>query len=181
MAKILIVIPHDGFQDEELAAVLDVLKKNGHSVDVGSTHHTEARGHYGALITPNVNISFIEKDDYDCAVFIGGRGIEEYLDNSNILNMIQAFYSQHKLIAAIGMAVEILAVAGVISSRKVTCNTSILPIIQGAGAFYTGRIVEQDGWIITGVGPEAAGEFASQIASEMETKEKRSERKFSNA
>lgn len=173
MAKILIVIPHDGFRDEELEKVMTHLKKSGHHVDIGSTHHTEARGHFGTLITPDVNVRFVELMDYDCLVFIGGRGIEEYTMDNGVLNMIKNSFSDRKLLCAIGMAVEIFAYAGVLSSRKVTCDTSTIPKVEGAGAFYTGRLVEQDGELITASGVDASEEFAEQIAKGLEWRDQR--------
>jgi protease I len=173
MANILIVIPHDGFRDEELERVLDDLKKAKHHVDVGSTHHTEARGHFGMLIVPDVNVRFVEISDYDGLVFIGGRGIEEYLMDNGIMNMIKDAFSDRKLLCAIGMAVEIFAYAGVLSSRKVTCDISTIPKVQGAGAFYTGRLVEQDGELITASGVDAAEEFANQITDALEWRDQR--------
>lgn len=168
MASILIVIPHDGFRDEELKAVYETLKKTDHKVEVGSTHHTEARGHYGFLIKPDVNIQYVETGDYDCLIFIGGRGIEEFITDNNVLNMIKEAFNDRRLLCAIGMAVEIFAYAGVLSSRKVTCDTDTIPKVEGAGAFYTGKLVEQDGELITASGVEASQEFADHIVHSLE-------------
>lgn len=173
MAKILIVIPHDGFKDEELEKTMNALKKAGHHVEVGSTHHTEARGHFGMLIVPDVNVRFVELVDYDCLIFTGGRGIEEYVMDNGIMNMIKNAFADRKLLCAIGMAVEIFAYAGVLTDRKVTCDTSTIPKVEGAGAFYTGRLVEQDGELITGLGVEAVDAFAKQITSALEWRDER--------
>jgi putative intracellular protease/amidase len=173
MVDILIVIPHDGFLDEELKAVYDSLKKTDNEVDVGSTHYTEARGHYGLLIKPDVNIQYVETNDYDCIIFIGGRGIEEFTMDNSVLSIIKNGFDDRKLLCAIGMAVEIFAYAGILSSRKVTCDTSTIPIVEGAGAFYTGRLVEQDGELITASGADASQEFADHIIRALEWRDQR--------
>lgn len=164
MAKVLIIIPHDRFRDEELTAVQNVLGSRGHVVSIGSSHHTEAQGHFGLLVKPDVDVDFVEVGDYDCLVFIGGRGVEEYIFESSIMNLVRNFEYERKPIAAIGMAVEILIYAGVITGKKVTCDNATIPKVQSAGSYYTGRLVEVDGDLITGSGVAASKEFAEEIA-----------------
>lgn len=163
MAKVLLVIPHDRFRDDEFKTILDLLKTEGHEVAVGSSHHTEAEGHFGLLIQPDVNVSFVEPSDYDALIFIGGRGIDEYLNNSAIINLIRNFFYENKLIAALGHAVEVLIYAGILSSRRVTTDIGTIPKVQGAGAYYTGELVTKDGTIVTGTGEEAREEFAKTV------------------
>lgn len=163
MSKVLIIIPHDRFRDEEFEAVFKVLTQGEHNVQVGSNHHTEAKGHFGLLVKPDVNISFVEPGDFDAFVFIGGRGVEEYFTESSIHNLIRNIYQERKLIAAIGIAVELLVYAGIISGKKVTCHPSIISDIQSSGAYYTGRIVEIDGDIITATDERAKDDFATTI------------------
>lgn len=163
MSKILIVIPHDRFRDEEYQIVPKVLKTAGHEVMVGSSHHTEAQGHFGMVVKPDINVSFVEPRDFEAIIFIGGRGVEEYIQDSNIMNLARNVFYERGLLAAIGMAVEILAYAGVLTSKKVTCDTSTIDKVQGVGAYYTGKSVEQDGEIITCSGYESSEEFAKAI------------------
>jgi len=164
MSKVLIVIPHDRFRDEEYEAISKALKSAGHEVMVGSSHHTEAQGHFGLLVKPDVIIGFVEPKDYEAIIFIGGRGVEEYVTDPEILNLVRNIFYERRLLAAIGMAVEILAYAGVLTGKKVTCDTSIIDKIQSVGAYYTGRGVEQDGEIVTGLGYKDSAQFAESIA-----------------
>lgn len=163
MSKVLLIIPHDRFRDEEYEAVKNTLERVGHKVEVGSSHHTEAKGHFGLLIKPDIEIEFVEPKDYEAAVFIGGTGVEEYISDNTVIDLVRNFFYERKLLAAIGMAVEILAVAGILTDRKVTSSINIIPKVQEAGAFYTGRGVEQDGEIITASGVAAKDEFAKSI------------------
>lgn len=164
MAKVLIVIPHDRFRDEEYEAVANRLNEDGHDVQIGSSHHTEARGHFGLIVHPDVNVGFVETGDYDAVVFIGGRGVEEYLTDSSIINLIRNFYYERKLVGAIGTAVELLVYAGIIVGKKVTCDPSLISEVQSAGAYYTGTGVEIDNDILTGEGIKSKDEFAASCA-----------------
>lgn len=171
--KVLTIIPHDCFRDEELTAAKDIIEEAGHEFSVGSSHHTEAKGHYGLLVKPDITLRFVETDDYDCLIFIGGRGVEEYLTDSTVMEIIRNFYSDGKLICAIGMAVEILVYAGILAGRRVTCDNLTILKVQNGGAYYTGGLVEEDGNLITGSGIEAKDEFAKTIVSALEYENKK--------
>ncbi len=167
MTKVLLVIPHDRFRDEEFEAVYNKLVKADCNVQIGSSHHTEAKGHFGLIVNPDINVSFVEPGDYDALVFIGGRGIEEYLADSTIINMIRNFYYERKLIAAIGAAVELLIYAGVITGKKVTASPDLISRVQSAGAYYTGSGVEVDGNILTSEGVKAKDDFADSLVKSL--------------
>ena len=162
MAKVLVVIPHDRFRDEEFEAVFNTLGVD-HEIAIGSSHHTEAKGQFGLLVEPDINISFVEPSDYDCVVFIGGIGVEEYLNEGNIMRLIQNFFHDRKLICAIGSSVELLVYAGILANRKVTTDPSTASRVQDAGAYFTGRSTEVDGDILTAIGPDESDEFAESI------------------
>lgn len=163
MSKILLVIPHDRFHDEEYKAVYDALAAASHDVQVGSSHHTEAQGHFGLIVKPDINIGFVEAQDYDALVFIGGHGVEEFFLESSVINLIRSFYQDKKMIAAIGLAVELLVYAGIITGRRLTCPPELINIIQGAGAYYTGRPTEIDGDILTGIDAKTKDYFAADL------------------
>lgn len=160
MAKVLIVVPHDRFRDEEFEAVFNELSRSNHEVQIGSSHHTEARGHFGLIVKPDINISFVEPKDYDAIIFIGGRGVEEYFTESSIHNLIRNAYHERRLLGAIGLAVELFVFSGIIAGKKVTCTPDIISKVQSAGAYYTGRPVEIDGDIITSIDARTKDEFA---------------------
>jgi len=168
MAKVLIVISHDRFQDEELEALTKALESSNHQFQIGSTHHTEAKGYFGLIVKPDVNIGFVEPGDYDAIVFVGGHGVEEYFMDSDVINLIRYLFSDKKLVAAIGLAVEIFVYAGIITGRKVTCIPSLINNVQGAGAYYTGRPVELDGDILTGTDSRTRLEFAEALVKALD-------------
>lgn len=165
MAKILVVIPHDGFRDEELEAILDICTAAGHTVAIGSSHHSEARGAYGKIIKPDVQLSYVEDTDYDCLAFIGGTGIQEYVNDSSISRLILRFSQSRKIVAAIGTAVELLIFAGILSGKRATADSTTAPKLADAGAYFTGKGTEWDSNILTASGYKASEEFAQEIVS----------------
>lgn len=163
MAKVLIVISHDRFNDDEYRAVLNRLDNGTHEVETGSTHHTEAKGQFGLAVKPDVNLGFVEPDDYDALVFIGGQGAEEFFLDNTLMNLIHRYYTEKKLIAAIGLSVELLIYASVIAGHKVTCMPEMIQKIQGAGGYYTGSQTQIDRDILTATDDRAKDEFAEQL------------------
>lgn len=168
MAKVLIVIPHDRFHDEEFETVKKTVDNGVHLVQIGSTHHTEAKGHFGLVVKPDINLGFVEPSDYDAIVFIGGHGVEEYLMDGDVANLIHTFSAEKKLIAAIGSAVELLVYAGAITGRKVTCLPELISMVQGAGAYYTGMPTELDRDVLTAINSRAKDEFASELLKSLD-------------
>lgn len=163
MAKVLIIIPHDRFNDEEFEAVKARIDNGLHEVQVGSSHHTEAKGHYGLLVKPDINVAFVEPGDYDAIVFIGGQGVEEFFLNNEIINLTRRFFNERKLIAAIGLSVEILVYASILTGRRVACIPELASRVQDAGAYCTGNRTEINGDILTGTDSRAKEEFADSL------------------
>jgi len=177
MTRVLIIIPHDRFSDEDFESTYNLLVKNNYCVQIGSTHHTEARGSSGLIVSPDINIPFVEPRDYDVYIFIGGEGVKEYINDSSIHNLIRNIYQEGKIIAASGLAVELLIYAGTISRKRVTAPASIITIIEASGAYYTGRSVELDGNIITATGARTSDDFAENILGAISSKNPESDRR----
>jgi protease I len=173
MAKVLIVIPHDRFRDEEFTAIYNALKGADQEITIGSTHHTEAQGHFGLLVKPDINIGFVGPRDYAAMIFIGGRGIEEFILDTATQDSIVTASNEGCLICAIGMAVELLAYSGILNDKKATCDTGTIPLIESSGGYYTGSYVEMDGSVITASGIRAKDEFAQTVAKELKSRDQR--------
>jgi len=67
------------------------------------------------------------------------------------------------------MAPAILARAGVLKGKKATVFPGDETELTSNGAIYTGKMIEKDGNIITGCGPEAASLFGQALAKELTT------------
>lgn len=170
MAKILIVIPHDNFHDEEFTESVNILSGKGHKVMVGSSHHTEAHGHYGHLIKPDINVRFVETPDFEAILFIGGQGVDEYINDTSIMAMIGNYHRENKIVAALGRSVELLALAGVLSGKRVTCDTFTIEKVKAVGAYYTGGLAEEDSLIITGAGAQSAEAVCQKLLNLVQNK-----------
>jgi protease I len=159
--KILMIIASRNFRDEELKTPKSLFEHYGYEVVIASSTLSSVQGMLGMETTPDILIDDVHVDDYVAVVFVGGSGATEYYDNPEAHRIALETINQGKVLAAICLAPNILAKAGLLSGKKATCYNS--DILINNGADYTGSSVERDGLIITGNGPGAAEEFAEAI------------------
>jgi len=164
MAKVLMVIANSNFRDEELFYTKEEIENAGHEIVIASNSLNEATGSQGGKIKPVLLVKDVSFGMYDAIVFVGGVGSALYFDNPSALNLAREFYNNGKITSAICIAPSILANAGILKDKKVTCYVSEKENLEKKGAIYTGNDVEVDGKIITANGPNSAHEFGKKIA-----------------
>jgi len=161
--KVLLVVPQQSFQDQELFETKRALELAGVPVQIASTRLTAITGMLGGTANPDLLLNQAKVNDYGAIVFIGGAGVIEYFSNPAVTNLIRQAVDQRKVVAAIGTAPSILANAGVLKGVRVT---GYLPeqvrIVQGGGN-YTGNPVEKDGLIITATSAPTVPLFVQAI------------------
>ncbi|WP_038041933.1 DJ-1/PfpI family protein [Thermodesulfobacterium hveragerdense] len=161
--KILMIIAHQNFRDEELLIPKKLFEKEGYEVVIASSSLKPAKGILGAVVTPQILLDQVEVKDYDAIVFVGGIGAQEYFHNTKAHKIAKETGSQGKVLGAICLAPRILAEAGVLKGKRATVWSSEGKVLEEKGAKYTGKTVEVDGKVVTGSGPQAAEEFAKSI------------------
>jgi putative intracellular protease/amidase len=166
--KVLFILPHYDFRDKEYTWIIERLDQAGISHEVASNHLSEAQGRFGTIVKPDVLVNYLSSADYDAYIFVGEEASREYVDNPEISRIIINALSVHKVIAAIGYAVSILGFSGILAGRRVTGPEELQTEIENTGAFYTGRLIEQDGDILTANGPYAVRELAESIIKALE-------------
>jgi protease I len=167
MKKILLIIAHRGFRDEELLKPKKIFEENGFKTVIASTSLKTAEGMLGTRIKPDILINDINVNDYEAVVFVGGMGASCYWNDPLAHTIAQDFYNKGKIVSAICIAPVILANAGLLKDKKATVWESEAGQLKNKGAQYTGRPVEKDGKIITASGPFAAEEFGRAILEEL--------------
>lgn len=165
--KILMVIPHDQFRDEEYEEVRKELEGAGVEVVVASSHSSTAHGRFGLKVEVDIGFREVHVSEYAAIVFIGGPGVDEYFDNYDVISIVRNAFHKRVLLAAICSAPVIFANAAIIGNKKVTAYPSRKEIISMSGAYYTDKGVEQDGEIITARGPEDAKHFGEAIVKSL--------------
>ena len=162
--RVLFIIAHKDFRDEEFREPKTVLEKAGFQVTVASSSTDTATGMLGMRHTPDLLLSKATVGEYEAVVFIGGAGAKEYWDDPQAHTIAREALSSGKVVGAICIAPVTLAHAGMLKGKKATVFPSMASALTAEGAQYTGRKVERDGLLITASGPEAAKEFGSALA-----------------
>jgi len=167
--KVLLILAHEGFQDQEHQETRRALVEKGIGVKVSSSLRGLITGKFGTEVNAEINLNDVNLNNYEGICFIGGPGAEEYFTNKKAHEICQQSVERGKVLAAICIAPVILAKAGVLEGKKATVwssedNDFGIRELEKGGANYTGNSVEVDGKIITASGPPAAYEFGNAIA-----------------
>ena len=156
----LIVPLAEGFEEIEAIAVIDVLRRANIKVDVVGIEDEIVAGRNGVKILCDKIITDVKPDDYDGIVLPGGNPGYKNLENSQqVINLIKAYNSRGKLIAAICASPTILEKIGVLEGKKATCYPAMKDKLKN----YVDERVVVDKNVITSQGPGTAIEFALEI------------------
>ena len=161
--RVLMIIAHRDFRDEEFQEPKEVLEKNGFQVEVASSSTTQAIGMFGLEYKPDLLLSEVKVEDYCIIAFIGGAGSREYWEDKKAHEITRQSVTSGKVLGAICIAPVILANAGILNGKRATVFQSVANQLTSKGAQYTGKAVERDGLIITASGPSAAKDFGSTL------------------
>ncbi|MCU0631748.1 MAG: DJ-1/PfpI family protein [Methanolinea sp.] len=164
--KILVVIPPDQFRDEELADPVAAFEKAGISFDIASTRKGVCKGMLGARAMATHSLEDVDPGEYAGIMIVGGSGSPTHLwENEMLIKLVQYFYKNRKIVAAICLSPVVLAHAGILKGKTAACYLSPASKreILKEGAYLSEKPVVVDGTIITANGPVAAKEFAAAI------------------
>ncbi len=150
-AKLLMIVG-DFVEDYEVMVPFQALQMVGHTVDAvcpnkkagqfvrtaihdfeGDQTYSEKPGHNFVL---NATFADVQVEKYDGLVIPGGRAPEYLRLNEKVLEMVRYFAKADKPIAAICHAAQILAAAGVVAGKEVSCYPACSPEVKLAGGRY---------------------------------------------
>ena len=175
MMKTIFVFLADGFEEIEAITPIDVLRRAGLSVQTVSVMEEQiVVGAHGIPVVADKMFADIHLEDAEMLLLPGGLPGATNLDaHQGLSNMILAFASEGKALAAICAAPLVYGNRGLLQGKKATCYPGFETYLEGAE--YTAQLVEQDGNIVTGKGPGAAIPFAMTLVEMLVSKEMRQE------
>ena len=170
-SKVLFVIAHQGFRDEEFAAPRKILEEKGFAGVIASTDTTIAKGMLGAKVKPDFLISQANADDYVALVIVGGAGARMLWGDSTLIRLAGEFKEADKILGAICLAPVVFARAGILKGVDATCFSSVSSELEACGAHYVKEDVVCSGKIVTASGPRAAEAFGHKLLFLLEKEE----------
>jgi len=165
VGRAVLITPQREFQDEEFFQTKFALETASIEVVVASSRRGKVLGIRGGVGQAELGLSQIKVEDFDALIFIGGAGAVPFASNTRVQELVRQAAAKEKLLAGSGTAALILASTDVVRSAKVTGLAAHQQLFVLAGAVYTGAAVEQDGLLITSVGPLVAPQFARTIVA----------------
>ena len=167
-AKKILMLVGDYVEDYEVMVPFQALLMIGHTVHAvcpekkagatvrtavhdfeGDQTYSEKPGHNFAL---NATFAEVQESTYDALVVPGGRAPEYLRLNARVIEIVQHFAAANKPIAAICHGAQLLAAAGVVKGKKVSCYPACAPDLAPAGGTYADIAVDQavtDGNLVT--------------------------------
>ena len=169
----------DGFEEVEALTTADILIRAGIEVKLvkvpEGTEPAEknckaVRGSHNIKIKPdltlNSDITAKELMDGDCVILPGGMpGTKNLSQTPEIIEIIKAYDSQGKTVAAICAAPSVLGENGLLKGRKATCFPGFEDKLTGASVCTDGAVI--DGNIVTGKSMGSAVTFGLKITEKL--------------
>ena len=117
-----------------------------HDFEPGWDTYREAPG-YG--MESDLTFAEVSVPDYEAIVLIGGRAPEYLRNDKQVMAILREFDRAGKWIFSICHGVQLLAAAGLIKGRQVTCYEHCRIEAETAGATWVGAEVVRDGRIVS--------------------------------
>ena len=161
--KTIFVFLAEGFEEIEALTPIDILRRAGLTVETVSVMEEKAVvGAHGVPVVADKMFADIRLEDAEMLLLPGGMPGATNLDaHQGLSDMIMAFASEGKALAAICAAPLVFGNRGLLQGKKATCYPGFESYLIGAE--YTAALVEIDGNFITAKGPGAAMDFAFAI------------------
>lgn len=167
------IFTEDMYEDVEFWYPYYRLKEAGHDITViGSGTKDSYKGKHGIENKVDISIRDARADDYDALVIPGGYAPDKMRLHPEFAEFTALFDTKGKLIASLCHGPWILASAGILRGRKVTCWPSLKDDMINAGARYQDSEVVVSDNIITSRGPQDLPAFMSEVVSALSASER---------
>lgn len=140
-----------------------------HDFEPGFDTYTEKLGY---RIEADLAIDDVKLEAYDALVLPGGRAPEYLRNRPAVVAAVKHFLDAGKPIAATCHAALILAAAGSLEGRTLTCYPEVAPDARAAGASFEDREVVVDGGLVTARAWNDNGPWMREFVRLLKSREK---------
>ena len=168
MAKKVLILATDGFEQSELIEPKQTLEDAGIETTVASPKAGEIKGwdqtDWGKSVKVDKTLDDVSADDFDALLLPGGQINPDKLRlEEKAVALVKAFARSGKPVAAICHGPWLLVEADVVKGRTVTSWPSIRTDLRNAGATVVDEQVVVDGNFITSRKPDDIPAFAKAL------------------
>jgi len=174
MAKRIMILATDGFEQSELEKPKANLEAAGFETVVVAPHDGEIKGwqhtDWGSPVKVDMTLDEAQEADFDALVLPGGQMNPDKLRmEARAVQLVKDFDAAGKTVAAICHGPWLLAEADVIKGKTVTSWPSIRTDLRNAGANVVDQECVQDGNLITSRKPEDIPAFSQAVIKALQT------------
>ncbi len=165
MGRQVIFVLADGFEELELTAPADILKRMGCNVVFAGLNSIEVTGAHGFRYVADMLLREADAVNADAVILPGGMPGSRYLLESKALaEILRIRDSAGRLCAAICAAPAVLEHAGIVRGRTITGYPGCEQLSGSDSCRFSGAMTERDGNLVTAKGPGAACLFGLELA-----------------
>lgn len=165
--KRVAILVEQMYQDLEVWYPYYRLLEAGHKPEfVGSGSSKSYTGKYGYPLSVDRDVKTAK--GYDCVIIPGGFAPDFMRRHPATVEFIRREYKNGAVVAAICHGAWMLASAGIIKNKTVTCFYAIRDDVVNAGAKYIDKEVVVSGNIITSRNPDDLPHFMREILKKLE-------------
>ncbi len=171
MAKKVLVVLADGFEEIEAITPIDVLKRAGLDVTIAGLSSKTVTGTHGIKFQTDLLLEEY-KNLPDAIILPGGLpGAKNLAESPKVIELVKKMDQAKKVVGAICAAPAlVLAPNGILNGRKATCYPGFEKNFSLQINFSHERVIV-DGHVITSRGPGSALEFSLQLVEVLVGKE----------
>ncbi len=117
----------------------------------------------GFSLEADVAITAVAAREFAAILIPGGRAPEYLRNDASMLSLVREFSEQDKCICAIGHGIQVLAAAGLVKGRAVTCHPHVRIEVERSGGSYISKPAVRDLKLVTAQSWSAHPEFYREV------------------
>ncbi len=161
--KSVAILVEDLYQELEVWYPLLRFREAGLQVVVVAPERREYTSKLGYPVLADTTMTEVSGDDFSAVIIPGGYAPDRMRRYPEMVNLVRDADRAGKIVAAICHGGWMLASAGILRDRTVTCYFAIRDDLIHAGARYVDQEVVRDGNLITARKPDDLPAFCKSI------------------
>lgn len=138
-----------------------------HDFKPGWDTYIERRGY---SLESGLKFDDVNVEDYAAVLVLGGRAPEYLRNNAKVIEIVREFDRLEKWVFALCHGVQVLAAAGLVRGKRVTCYEHVRVEAEQAGAIFVKEQMVRDGRIITAQMWQSHPSFYREIFAQLSGK-----------
>ena len=171
MAKKVLIITAENFEDSELLQPLEALVEKGADVDIAAPEKGTVQGKKGDSAEADLSIDSLPPKpwkNYDLLLLPGGKAPAQLREIERVLEIVKGFNASEKPIGAICHGPQILISAGIIGGRAATSYSEVQQELVEAGAVVQDTSLVTDKNLFTSRNPDDLPDFIGEMLKRLD-------------